>query len=115
MGTYILFTINHRVAISKKELLDEGISFEEMMEAVNEAFPVSAYDLIKREHIYEFRAKESIFNADQFSKFLTNQYRLLSVDTKDQEAIMKQLATLKTMRILYDLPTRSLILISNPI
>ena len=76
--------------------MKRGILFEEMMEAVNEASPVSAYDLIKREHIYEFRAKESIFNADQFSKFLTNQYRLLSVDTKDQEAILQQLATLKT-------------------
>lgn len=96
MGTYILFTINHRVVISKKELLGERVSFEEMMEAVNEVFPLSAYELIEREHVYEFRAKESIFNADQFSKFLTNQYRLLSVDTKDQEAIMKQLSTLKT-------------------
>lgn len=66
------------------------------MEAVNEAFHVSAYDLIKREHIYEFRAKESIFNAGQFTKLLADQYRLLSVDSKDQEAIMKQLSTLKT-------------------
>ena len=96
MGTYILFTINHRVVISKKELLGEGVLFEEMMEAVNEVFPLSAYELIEREHVYEFRAKESIFNADQFSKFLTNQYRLLSIDAKDQEAILQQLATLKT-------------------
>ncbi len=59
------------------------------MEAVNEAFHVSAYDLIKREHIYEFRAKESIFNAGQFTKLLADQYRLLSVDSKDQEAIEK--------------------------
>lgn len=34
-------------------------------------------------HFYEFQAKESIFNADQLSKFLTDQYRLLSVDLKD--------------------------------
>lgn len=47
-------------------------------------------------HFYEFQAKESIFNADQLSKFLTDQYRLLSVDLKDQEAIMQQLSALKT-------------------
>lgn len=80
MGTYILFTINHRVAISKKELLDEGISFEEMMEAVNEAFPVSAYDLIKREHIYECRQRNlflMLVSLRSFWRINTVSFRLI--------------------------------------
>ncbi len=92
MGTYILFTINHKIIVQKKDLSVENITFEEMLNGLNLKFQMSHYQMIEQNNHYEFQAKESVFNSEQLLKFLKEQYSFFTVEKQHKEEIFQELS-----------------------
>ena len=84
MGQYILFSINHQLKVSKKDLENQKIDKDEMLEALSKEVSLSCYEMKEFETYYEFRAKESVFNSRLLADFLKEQFSFFECLEEDE-------------------------------
>lgn len=91
MGEYIQAGICNRINVSKREMEQNRVNFEELKEGLAKEVALDLYEVEEFESAYIFSLRDDILENGDLVKFLSEQYELLNVAKDRAEKIIDSL------------------------
>ncbi|OOM09415.1 hypothetical protein [Clostridium saccharobutylicum] len=79
MGQYIQAGICHRIKVSKREMEQNRVNFEEFKEGLAKEVSLDLYEVEEFESAYIFSLRNDVLENGDLVKFLVEQYELLNI------------------------------------
>ncbi|WP_160691688.1 hypothetical protein [Clostridium sp. C2-6-12] len=91
MGQYIQAGICHRIKVSKIEMEQNRVNFEELKEGFAKEVLLELYDVEEFESAYIFSLRNDVLENGDLVKFLVEQYELLNISKDRTDKIIDSL------------------------
>lgn len=93
MGQYIQVGICYKFNVTKKDLIDCGMSKDDLIDVIGKKVDINCYNIEETNEEYSFKIKEDLLSNLELISFLKEQYNFFGVD--DSEEIFNNINKLK--------------------
>lgn len=106
MGQYIQAGICNRIKVSKREMEENRVNFEEFKEGLAKEISLDLYEIEEVESGYIFSLKNDVLANGDLEKFLSEQYELLNIAKDRAKKIIDSLKGLSRADDIIELAER---------